>query len=54
MLDQIVANEELAFLGTVTPPFDAGEVTVLQRAEPGDRSGSSLVSSKTAGPPPSL
>ena len=37
MLDQISANEELAFLGTVPPPFDAGAVTVLQRAEPGDR-----------------
>ena len=36
-LDQIVANEELAFLGTVTPPADAGVVTVLQRTEPGDR-----------------
>ena len=37
MLDEIVANEELAFLGTVTPPADAGVVTVLQRSEPGDR-----------------
>jgi hypothetical protein len=36
-LDEIVANEELDFLGTVTPPTDAGMVTVLQRAEPGDR-----------------
>ena len=36
-LDEIVANEELAFLGTVTPPADAGVVTVLQRSEPGDR-----------------
>ncbi len=36
-LDEIVANEELAFLGTVTPPHDAGVVTVLQRAQPGDR-----------------
>ena len=37
MLDEIVANEELAFLGTVAPPFDAGVVTVLQRTQPGDR-----------------
>ena len=37
MLDEIVANNELAFLGTVTPPADAGVVTVLQRSEPGDR-----------------
>ena len=36
-LDEIVANEELAFLGTVTPPADAGVITVLQRAQPGDR-----------------
>lgn len=36
-LGEIVANEELAFLGTVTPPAEAGVVTVLQRAEPGDR-----------------
>lgn len=36
-LAEIVADEELAFLGTVTPPADAGVVTVLQRAEPGDR-----------------
>ncbi len=36
-LDEIVAIEELAFLGTVTPPHDAGVVTVLQRAQPGDR-----------------
>ena len=37
MLDEIVANEELAFLGAVPPPADAGVVTVLERAEPGDR-----------------
>ena len=37
MLDRLVDNEELAFLGTVTPPFDAGVVTVLERAQPGDR-----------------
>lgn len=37
MLDEIVANDDLAFLGTVTPPFDAGVVTVLERAQPGDR-----------------
>ena len=36
-LAEIVADEELAFLGTVTPPADAGVVTVLQRSEPGDR-----------------
>lgn len=33
----IIADEELAFLGSVTPPADAGVVTVLQRTEPGDR-----------------
>ena len=37
MVSQIAANEELAFLGTATPPADAGVVTVLERAEPGDR-----------------
>ncbi|MCY3910017.1 MAG: hypothetical protein OXF99_00800 [bacterium] len=37
MLDEIVANDELVLLGTVTPPADAGVVTVLQRSEPGDR-----------------
>ncbi len=37
MVDQIVANEDLAFLGAVTPPFDAGVITVLQRTQPGDR-----------------
>ena len=37
MVGEIAANEELAFLGTVTPPADAGVVTVLERAEPGDR-----------------
>ena len=37
MLDEIVVNEELAFLGAATPPADAGEITVLQRTEPGDR-----------------
>ncbi len=36
-LAEIVTNEELAFLGRVTPPPDAGVVTVLRRAEPGDR-----------------
>ena len=36
-LEKIAANEDLAFLDTVTPPSDAGVVTVLQRAEPGDR-----------------
>ena len=36
-LDEIVTNEDLAFLGGVTPPLDAGAVTVLQRTEPGDR-----------------
>ena len=36
-LDEIVAIDELAYLGTVTPPADAGVVTVLQRSEPGDR-----------------
>ena len=37
MLAEIAANEELAFLDSVNPPADAGVVTVLQRAEPGDR-----------------
>ncbi len=37
VLAEIVADEELAFLDSVTPPPDAGVVTVLQRAEPGDR-----------------
>ena len=36
-LAEIVANEELAFLDNVRPPIDAGVVTVLERAEPGDR-----------------
>ena len=33
----LVLNEDLAFLGPVAPPADAGVVTVLQRSEPGDR-----------------
>ena len=37
MLGQITAHDDLAFLGPVPPPFNAGVVTVLQRAEPGDR-----------------
>ncbi|WP_419924754.1 hypothetical protein [Candidatus Poriferisocius sp.] len=37
MLARIAANEDLAFLDSVTPPSDAGTVTVLQRAQPGDR-----------------
>ena len=37
MVSELVANEELAFLGTATPPVNAGELTVLERAEPGDR-----------------
>ena len=37
MLAKIVANEELAFLDNVRLPADAGVVTVLERAEPGDR-----------------
>ena len=36
-LAEIVSNEELAFLDNVRPPVDAGVVTVLERAEPGDR-----------------
>ena len=36
-LAEIAANEELAFLDNVRPPIDAGVVTVLERAEPGDR-----------------
>lgn len=36
-VSELVANEELAFLGTATPPANAGEVTVLERTEPGDR-----------------
>lgn len=37
VLAEVVTGEELAFLGSVTPPAGAGVVTVLQRAEPGDR-----------------
>lgn len=37
MLAAIADNDELAFLNNVTPPADAGVITVLQRAEPGDR-----------------
>ena len=37
MLAEIAANEDLAFLDRVTPPAGAGVVTVLERAEPGDR-----------------
>jgi len=37
MLNEIAANEELAFLRAAVPPADAGELTVLQRAEPADR-----------------
>ena len=37
MVDEIAAHEELAFLGTAMTPADAGVVTVLERAEPGDR-----------------
>jgi len=36
-LAEIATGEELAFLDRVTPPADAGVVTVLQRTEPGDR-----------------
>lgn len=36
-LAQLAADEELAFLAGAIPPADAGVVTVLQRAEPGDR-----------------
>ena len=37
MVSEVAANDELGFLGSVTPPADAGVVTVLERAEPGDR-----------------
>ena len=37
MLAELATHEELAFLDSVTPPTGAGTVTVLQRAEPGDR-----------------
>ncbi len=37
MVSELAARQELAFLGAAVPPADAGEVTVLQRAEPGDR-----------------
>lgn len=37
MLEQVTANEELAFLGTAATPAGAGVMTVLERSEPGDR-----------------
>ncbi|MXW41680.1 MAG: hypothetical protein F4138_00035 [Acidimicrobiia bacterium] len=36
-LAEVATNEDLAFLNNLTPPNDAGVITVLQRAEPGDR-----------------
>ena len=36
-LAEISDHEDLTFLGESNPPADAGVVTVLQRAEPGDR-----------------
>ncbi|MCY4162942.1 MAG: hypothetical protein OXE93_01805 [bacterium] len=36
-LAEIATNEELSFLNAINPPADAGVITVLQRAVPGDR-----------------